>query len=162
MTAATAVRRGPMPRLVRRHSWDGELARYLESWRDRPFAWGASDCAQFVAGALATMSGVPLERILAGVPTYTTQRAASHAAIAAGGAARMEGRLRALGLLDVDGGLQYAQRGDVVLVDRRRPLSAVGLIWNGSVWTTHPGDACRPHPLSEISRGAILLRMAIT
>lgn len=145
--------------LRKRLLWDAKLAVYLEEWRGRPFVWGASDCGQFVAGALAVMTGMQRSRILAGVRHYSNERGAIRAAMGIGGPKRMEGRLRDFGLADVEGGLAFAQRGDIVVADRGQTLDALGVIWAGSVWTTHPGHVCAPYPIAEMLPDAIALRV---
>lgn len=168
-SAPSMVRGGPLPQLVRRPTWDAELARYLEEWRGRPFVWGESDCGQFIAGALAAVAGVPRARILGDVSEYHDRDGAIRAAraLVSGpmewmlcrvGAGPLEARLRALGLIGVDAGLAYAQRGDIVVVRATR-FDALGLVWAGAVWTTHPSHACGPHPLADALDGCILLRV---
>jgi hypothetical protein len=146
------------PVLTKLSAWDAPLALYLEAWRGKPFEWGTWDCGHLVAGTLAIMTGASLDLILAGVPKYSSEFGGIRA-VRSLGHGLMEGRLRSLGLVDVDGGLVYAQRGDIVVADRGGFLDALGVIWTGTVWTTHPGSHCQPYPIAELLSDAIVLRV---
>ena len=92
--------------LHRLPDWPERLAAYLQTVRQRPFAWGTHDCVRFTAGAVQAVTGRDL------LPAQWADAAT---------AARL---LRALGGLRGAVGtvLQplpapaFAQRGDVVLV----------------------------------------------
>lgn len=142
----------------KRPAWDVLLAEYLDAWRGRPFAWGSTDCGQLVAGALHVMTGEPLHTILADVRAYSSETGAIRAARSLG-FGFMEGRLRSLGLTDVEGGLAFAQRGDVLVANRGGCLDALGIVWPATVWTTHPGSECQPYPMRDALEDAILLRV---
>lgn len=43
--------------MIRRSTWEADLAAYIASVRDRPFEWGAHDCALFAAGAVIAITG---------------------------------------------------------------------------------------------------------
>ena len=144
---------------LRKHlAWDVLLSTYLEDWRGRPFAWGSSDCGQFVAGALALMSGQSLHDILGDLRAYSSEQGAIRAARSLGFGC-MEGRLRAMGLTDVEGGLAFAQRGDIIVANRGGFLDALGIAWPSKVWTTHPGSECYPYPIADTMADAIVLRV---
>lgn len=142
----------------KRMAWDALMVEYLEDWRGRPFEWGSTDCGQFVAGALSLMSGEPLSGILADVRAYASEHGAIRAARSLG-FGLMEGRLRALGLTDVEGGIAFVQRGDIVVANRGGFLDALGVAWPSKVWTTHPGSECLPYPIADTLYDAIVLRV---
>lgn len=43
---------------MRLANWPQLLTDYVESKRNTPFAWGTADCCQFIAGAVAAVTGV--------------------------------------------------------------------------------------------------------
>ena len=40
--------------------WEDRLADLANAWRDRPYAYGRSDCGRFAQGAVAAITGVTL------------------------------------------------------------------------------------------------------
>lgn len=66
-----------MQRIV---NWDAALTRWAGEQVGRPFAWGETDCASLVRGALAAMYGEDLVDL----PPWTSARAAARALAAVG------------------------------------------------------------------------------
>ncbi len=89
---------------MRLPNWPHALAEYLRACHDRPFAWGAHDCAQFAAGAVAVQTGVrpalPRYRSAPGAARLLRQRSL---------------RDRVTDILSAEIPVARAQRGDVVL-----------------------------------------------
>lgn len=50
---------------MRLHDWPQRLDAYIESQRGAFFAWGTSDCCQFIAGAIAAVTGNDLRALFA-------------------------------------------------------------------------------------------------
>lgn len=88
-------------------SIDTQIAEFMSSHANRPFAWGTHDCCQFVRDALRLMTGRDIA-----IPRYRTERGAVRALELLGG---YEGAMAAYGAQPLPGPL-LAQRGDVVMV----------------------------------------------
>lgn len=116
-----------MEALTRLPDWPDRLARYLHLWAGRPFGWDGADCATFAEGAVHAVTGRRVQ-VAASWQDFDTAR----------GALRMLGGL----VRAVDGclprcPLQYAQRGDVLLVrSGHRHLAVL----EGAGWVA-PGSA---------------------
>lgn len=99
--------------MKRFEEWPLALARYIESVRQRPFAWGRHDCALMAADAIAAMTGVDLAADLRG--SYDSAESA---------AVVMRSRYGVDDVASVAGRLfgdpitpRLAQRGDLLLLD---------------------------------------------
>ena len=91
-------------------NWRPRLAEYVATTADRPFAPGDHDCALFVAGAVAAMTGEdPAEGFKA---RYTT----------------IKGGLRVL----------RAGVGDIAVVDGDDGLPALGIVQGEAIYVLHP------------------------
>lgn len=100
---APAMHKPAAPRLP---NWQTRLAAYVRQRAHQPLVWGANDCALFVAGAVAAMTGryVPL-------PVYTGARQGLRTLRALGG-------LRAVATRELGEPIPVPRAGvgDVVLV----------------------------------------------
>ena len=59
---------------MRVKNWPSVLARFIESRRNMPFAWGTHDCAMFAADAIRAITGVDHAAIFRGL--YDTREQA--------------------------------------------------------------------------------------
>jgi hypothetical protein len=88
--------------------WPEILAAKVEEWRSRPFQYGSSDCLQFVADVVESLTGVDHR---ARFPRYKTRIGAARITARMGG---VEGILtRCLGLPKP---VARAFRGDVIVI----------------------------------------------
>jgi hypothetical protein len=112
--------------MTRTQDWAERLADYVEQCRDRPFEWGATDCATMAVGAVAAMTGETLW-----TPPYKD---------AASAAKYMDG----VSIADVVDGLLprvpqgFAQRGD-----GRLPLRVGALREQAAEIVEHRADRIR-------------------
>ena len=60
---------------MRVRNWPSVLAKFIESRRNMPFAWGVNDCALFAADAIRAITGVDHAAIFRGL--YDTQSQAN-------------------------------------------------------------------------------------
>lgn len=113
---------GPLA-LQRIAHWDLALAGLLRDRRDRPFEWGANDCASFGIAAIETIAGRPVWAV-----DWTNALEAQRAIAAAGGlVAAMTG---AIGTPSQN--WRTARRGDVGLADQQGRDSVV--VCTGQTW----------------------------
>jgi hypothetical protein len=54
------VTRTPRADLVRLPDWEQRLAALANSWRNKPYAYGVTDCGQFALAGIAAVTGVAL------------------------------------------------------------------------------------------------------
>lgn len=96
----------PVANLSRLPDWPLRLAAYLEAGRGLAFAWGRSDCVRFAAGAVQAITG-----------RHVLQWDWADRASAAAVLRRCGGLVPGVGqVLPALAGAQWAQRGDVLLV----------------------------------------------
>lgn len=91
---------------MRTHDWEARLFAAVEAARTTPFAWGAHDCALFVADVVLAMTGRDYAADLRG--QYRTQSGALRLLAATPLRARMNALFASI---DV----RRAQRGDAVM-----------------------------------------------
>lgn len=111
------------PALHRLAHWDLALAGYLRDRRDRPFEWGANDCASFAIGAIEAIAG----RLVWPVD-WSNALEAARAIEAAGGL--VDAMTRSIGTPSQN--WRTARRGDVGLVDMQERASVV--VCTGQTW----------------------------
>ncbi|HXM32290.1 MAG TPA: hypothetical protein VN921_01460 [Chthoniobacterales bacterium] len=104
--------------MVKRYdNWPALLDAFVASRREMPFAWGVNDCCLFACDAVLAMTGEDLAETFRG--RYSSAREAKRMLQEAG--AETVGELA--DMIAADFGLHcipplFAQRGDVVLLDR--------------------------------------------
>lgn len=130
---------------VRLARWEPRLRLYLEEQRHAPFAWGRNDCALFVAGAVAAMTGVDLAAAFRG--GYSDARGAA-AALKAHGAGTLRATVTAL--LGPALHPARAMRGDVVECRKALGVCTGGWFWMvGENEHGQPGLLRLPMTLAE-------------
>jgi hypothetical protein len=117
--------------LVRYPDWDQRLHQFLLGQVANPFHYGRFDCAIFCADALVAMTGVDVAAPFRG--QYLSRKEALAAAKNYCGKATVDHVVAAVaqrhGLLPV--APAYAQRGDVILLNRMRDVSLGIVSLNG-------------------------------
>ena len=117
---------------VRREDWPLRLNAWLDSVRDRAFAWGQFDCALGAADAVFAMTGV--DYAVEFREAYFSKRNAVRLLAERGGLEALV--TQALGApLD---GPKLAQRGDVVLVDSGGEGPALAVVIGASAVAPSP------------------------
>ena len=96
--------------LTRRDGWEAALREAVEVAREKPFAWGANDCALFAADCALVITGTDLAASFRG--KYATAAGARRALMRLGKGALVETVTAALGGPIAPA---LARRGDVVL-----------------------------------------------
>lgn len=126
--------------MTRFPDWPERLNEFIEGRRERPFSWGANDCALFAADAIVQMTGVDLAKPWRG---YRSERGALTRIQKAGGLREIA---LAAGLIEKPAGL--AQRGDVVLVmqDGRETF---GIVAGNGYWCGPGVTGIAFRPLDE-------------
>jgi hypothetical protein len=104
-------------------NWPHALADYLRACQDKPFAWGAHDCAHFAAGAVQAVTGD-----YPAFPRYKTERAALKLIN------DKSLRERAGEVLGPEITVQEAQRGDVILVIDATTGPSLGVCFGEQSW----------------------------
>jgi hypothetical protein len=121
--------------------WPERLARFIDSRRYEPFAWGRNDCALFAADGILEMTGVDLAAELRG---YTTSLAAMKRVRDAGG---MEALALVAGLRPVSRG--FAQRGFLTLAPSAHG-DTFGLNAGNGYWCAPGETALVFRPIGEV------------
>ena len=131
--------------------WPRRLDTFIASRRELPFEWGSNDCCVFACDAVLAMTGEDLAQGFR--DTYTTLLAAKKVMRKA--KASTVGKLADIiaerhGLAEVPA--PFAQRGDVVLLDREAGESLGIVSLHGTdVWAPGP-ERLIEVPLSETKR----------
>lgn len=110
-----------MTELARFEDWEERLSLRLDIVADKPFAWGSHDCALFAADCVKAMTGVDPAEALRG--RYDTQHGAA-LALREHGAGTLLKTLKAIFGEPISP--HFAQRGDVVMLDRATTGICVG------------------------------------
>lgn len=111
--------------LTRPVGWPIRLREYASELRGRPFAWGSTDCASVVRGAVEIILGSdPWTELY----RYTGEPGARRCFARAGGFA---GALTTAGAVTVP--LGYAMQGDVVVTDSDEHAGQVEVLVGGGV-----------------------------
>jgi hypothetical protein len=114
-------------KLQRLPDWQSRLSEYVIEHAQEHFRYGVLDCGIFVAGAIASMTGVDVAAGLRG--KYSNRREAFRAIAALCGTATIEAVADHLaaqfGIDEI--GITFAGRGDVVQLGRGR-ASKLGLV----------------------------------
>jgi hypothetical protein len=101
---------------VRVANWPVVLAEKIEEWRQRPFAWGTSDCWQMAGEIALALTG---EDYRMRFPAYATEEEANAILAAHGGATGL-----ATFALGDPKPVARAQRGDILVADYGMGLGA--------------------------------------
>jgi hypothetical protein len=113
--------------IARRPDWQSRFHRFLEASLSRSFAYGTNDCCLWVADAVLELTGTDIAATFRG--RYSSRTEAARVAQDFAGrrslAALMEKVGAQYGLIPVS--VSFAQRGDIVLVQRARGNS-LGLL----------------------------------
>jgi hypothetical protein len=113
--------------MERRSDWQRALDEFLRAHETRRFEYGRWDCCLFVCDAIVEMTATDLAASYRG--RYTSRAGAMHALAAQLGVASVEAvaenAAKVHGMPQVP--VERAQRGDMVLVERRRDYS-LGLV----------------------------------
>jgi len=120
---------------VRRQDWPLRLNAWLDSVRERPFAWGVNDCALGAADAVLAMTGVDYAAEFRGA--YFSKRNAARLLAERGGLERLV--TQALG--DPLATPKLSQRGDVVLVHAGAGGPALAVVLGAHAVAPGPGGA---------------------
>ncbi len=124
---------------MRRRDWAERLADYIESRRETPFVYGAHDCCQFVAGAVAAITYANP----AAAWSYSSEAEAEALLAAHGGVAGLV--TLALGAEPVHP--SQARRGDVVLAELEHGPTAGVCLGTDCAFATEVGVTFRPRAL---------------
>jgi hypothetical protein len=117
--------------------WPTRLDAHVHAHRARPFTWGPQDCVSFAAGAVAAITGQPVQ-----APAWQGRRAAVRLLRQMGGVQGVAART--LGALQP---AASARRGDVVLLQQDgRHLLAVCL---GHLWVAPGAQGLAFGPMSQ-------------
>lgn len=104
---------------MRLQGWDVALAGIIKDRRDTPFVWGQHDCCLFAADCALAITGIDFAADFRG--RYDSSAGAARLIAERGGFAQM-----ITGLLGDEIPLNFASRGDVVMIDHNgRPALAV-------------------------------------
>lgn len=112
-----------MIELSRVSNWEDRLSSYIQDKRDEPFAYGANDCAHFVAGAVEAVTGQDVFSDLRG--TYDSEF----------GSLRVIKELGKSNLGEVidtmfaEVSIGHAQRGDIAFFD-----GCIGVVMGSFAW----------------------------
>ena len=110
-----------MTELARFEDWEERLSLRLDNVADKPFEWGSHDCALFAADCVKAMTGFdPAEAFRS---RYDTQHGAA-VALREHGAGTLLKTLKAIFGEPISP--HFAQRGDVVMLDRTTTGICVG------------------------------------
>jgi hypothetical protein len=102
--------------MTRYHDWEKRLDEYLTKAKTQTFSWGSFDCALFVCGAVASITGVDMGADFRGKYDSCESAAEVMQAYAGGGLEQLAEKMAdTLHLSEVPKFM--AQRGDVVLFD---------------------------------------------
>lgn len=157
----------PLTRISRFETWEQDLAEFLETAANRPFAWGAHDCCLFVSEAIRIMTGTDIAEIEHLRGNYHDERGAyrvlSRAVFGKGRQIRVGHFREAMERLAEEFGFPpwshpaLAQRGDVALVE-----DILGRIAPGIVDLTGRWVACLgPEGLLRLPLDRILIAWKI-
>ena len=105
---------------MRVKNWPSVLARFIETRRNMPFAWGTHDCALFAADAVKAITGVDHAALFRGL--YDTRDQAEAIVAQYGGL-----RLFINYILGPEIDPKMAQRGDVALILDARGQEALAV-----------------------------------
>lgn len=134
-------------------TWDQALHDFVEGRVDKPFEWGANDCALFVCDAVQAMTGEDMAADFRG--QYTTQLGAAKASLALTGGATIEDVAQYVTKqhdLDELTTVLLAQRGDVVLFDGAEG-PALGLVYLNGTHAVFVGtEGLRSLPVTDCRR----------
>lgn len=103
--------------MIRRETWQADLADFIEQRRGMPFAWGVQDCCQFAREAIRVQTGVDVASSWNLAP-YASARGAAAVLRPLGGVSALPALA---GLTETR--LTMARRGDIVAVPVRRRLA---------------------------------------
>jgi len=112
--------------LTRHEQWETKLHQSIETHKAKPFAWGEHDCAISVCNHVLAMTGIDLAADFRG--KYSSEEAAFHAIQRIWqGATTLEQVVEQLAAKHSIPEIkpQYAQRGDVVLLDNPSPSTGL-------------------------------------
>jgi hypothetical protein len=90
-------------------NWPLVLNQKVNEWRLRPFAWGTSDCCQWVAEVVTAITGEDYRDLF---PAYETQEDAEQILAQSGGIAGI-----LASALGEPKPVAWAKRGDIVMAD---------------------------------------------
>ena len=110
-----------MTELARFEDWEERLSLCLDNVADKPFEWGSHDCALFAADCVKAMTGVDPAEAYRG--KYDTAHGAAQA-LREHGAGTLLKTLKAIFGEPISP--HFAQRGDVVMLDRTTTGICVG------------------------------------
>jgi hypothetical protein len=127
--AAWADLARPGSELRRLPDWQSRFAAYLEQCRERPFAWGTSDCVRFCEGAVHAVTGW---RLPIGPSWCDLDTARGVLRLLGGLIPAVDARLPRVRI-------EYAHRGDVLLVRDVRRCTHLA-VRDGAGWVA-PGAA---------------------
>ena len=124
-----------------------QLARFLKTHSQQPFAWGRFDCCLFAADCVALQTGIDYASEFRG--HYQTRIGAARA-------------LKKVGFTSIEQAIsaklgqpinaKLCQRGDVVLLERPDGTQAAGVLFGGAVFATGEHGLERL-PLSQAKNG---------
>lgn len=122
------------------------LYEYIGSLIGQPFQYGQNDCPLMAAGALDCMDGGSRRHEMSG--SWLDQRTAWKYSKING---TIEDHLKREGCATVEGGLNYAQQGDLILMDRT--------LAHDREW--HSVGICLGHKVAIMTEEHGLIRIAI-
>lgn len=104
--------------ILRRPTWPSLLQSYLDSCRDRLFAYGTWDCALFVADAIQSMTGTDLASSFRSHYSSRREAVSAIAKFCGNGSIQTVAAniTRGNGMPEIDIG--HASRGDMLLIKR--------------------------------------------
>jgi hypothetical protein len=107
---------------IRVSDWEDRLRTYLDRVTEERFVWGSHDCALFTAGAVKAMTETDPAEAFRG--TYDSEVTARESLRANGAGTLLK---TVTSLFGAHKPIQFAQRGDLVMLDRKTLGVSVGV-----------------------------------
>lgn len=147
----------------RQDHWNHKLVEWAEAIRGRPYVWGQYDCVTLALVAVGIITGVAPAPLAAGLRPYRTEFGALRAMLLYGKDAA--GFFADVGLQRVDGGIRFAQSGDLLIVHWPLQLPSVGVVVSRHVLESNEAAGVELLPLDDVyltaaeDDGAVVMRV---